>query len=89
MYVLGSRQKEMYRSCFSHIVPDLVDGIVRQSYLSDVFSFGQLIGRVAHLRTRKGLQQLAPSVHSIHAVTDYSWITLLVHLNLCFSGLYH
>ena len=28
MYVLGSRQKEMYRSRFSHIAPDLVDGIV-------------------------------------------------------------
>lgn len=61
MYVLGSRQKEMYRSRFSHIAPDLVDGIVRQSYLSDVFSFGQLIGRVAHLRTTNGLQQLAVS----------------------------
>lgn len=59
MYVLGSCQKEMYRSRFSHIAPDLVDGIVRQSYLSDVFLFGQLIGRVAHLQTNNGLEQLA------------------------------
>ena len=67
MYVLESRHKEMYRIRFSHIAPDLVDGKVRQSYLSDVFSFGQLIGRVAHLRTSKGLQQLAANC------TMYSW----------------
>lgn len=56
-YALSHHQKEVYRSRYSHIAPDLVDGIVPQSFLSDIFSFGQLIKKIVVAHT--GLQQLA------------------------------
>ena len=61
-YVLGHYQKEVYRNRYSHIAPDLVDGIVPQSFLSDVFSLGQVIKKMAMAHT--GLQQLATSCTS-------------------------
>ena len=37
---------------------------------------------------KQGTTATSSQLQCIHAVTDYNWKTLLVHLNLCFSGLY-
>lgn len=58
-YILGPHQRKMYRSRYSHIAPDLVDGIVPQSVLSDVLSLGQIMKKMAMAGTE--LQRLASS----------------------------
>ena len=45
---------------YTQLAPDLLDGIVAQSHLSDVYSLGKLIERIASVATNeKELSQLS------------------------------
>ena len=46
-YKLTEKEKKKYESVHSHIAPDLRDGLCAQSPLSDVYSFGRLLNKVA------------------------------------------
>ena len=46
-YHLLPHDKEAFKSHYPHLAPDMVDGKVRQNVLSDVYSFGKVILRVA------------------------------------------
>ena len=42
-YKLSQKEKEKYRQNHCHIAPDLRDGICKQSFLSDIYSFGRIV----------------------------------------------
>lgn len=48
-YHLLPNHREEYKSRYSHIAPDLIDGRVTQSVFSDVYSFGRVIHKMAAL----------------------------------------
>ena len=58
-YTLEPHEREAFKRRYTQLAPDLVDGIVEQSYLSDVFSFGEVIKKMARSNRSKSLEQLA------------------------------
>ena len=42
-YKLSQKEKEKYKQHHCHIAPDLRDGICKQSFLSDIYSFGRIL----------------------------------------------
>lgn len=57
-YTLLPQQREAYKKRYSHLAPDLVDGRVKQSCLSDVYSFGKLMEKMAPVES-SSIQDLA------------------------------
>lgn len=59
-YHLLPCETETFKTHYPHLAPDLVDGKVRQNVFSDIFSFGQVILRMAVLADNsKTLMQLS------------------------------
>jgi len=59
-YHLLSCEKEAFKTRYPHLAPDLVNGKVRQNVFSDIYSFGQVILRMAVLADNsKTLMQLS------------------------------
>ena len=53
-------ETKTFKTHYSHLAPDLVDGKVRQNAFSDIFSFGQVIVSMAALADySKTLMQLS------------------------------
>ena len=46
LYHLSDEQKQVYKRDHRHIAPDLRDGIVKQSFSTDIYSFGRIIKRI-------------------------------------------
>lgn len=59
-YTLQRHQQKVFKERYSQLAPDLIDGRVTQNALSDVYSFGKLIQRVASVAANgKTLRQLS------------------------------
>ena len=59
-YTLQRHQRKVFKERYTQLAPDLLDGIVAQSHLSDVYSLGKLIERIASVATNgKELSQLS------------------------------
>lgn len=59
-YKLQRHQQKIFKERYSQLAPDLIDGRVTQNALSDVYSFGKLIERVASVAANgKTLHQLS------------------------------
>ena len=43
VYKLSQKEKEKYKQNHCHIAPDLRDGICKQSFHSDIYSFGRIL----------------------------------------------
>ena len=59
-YSLPHHQKKVFKERYTQLAPDLLDGKVAQSFLSDVYSLGKLIERLASAAVNgKALCQLS------------------------------
>ena len=59
-YKLQRHQQKAFKQRYSQLAPDLIDGKVTQNSLSDVYSFGKLIERMASVTTDgKTLRELS------------------------------
>ena len=59
-YTLLPHQRRAFKRQYSQLAPDLIDGKVEQSFLSDVFSFGMLVKKMAKVEgNSKILEDLA------------------------------
>ena len=59
-YKLQYHQQKVFKQRYSHLAPDMVDGKAAQSSLSDVYSLGKLIERMASVpATGKALHELS------------------------------
>ncbi len=55
--VIPRQKREKYRKRHSHIAPEVVEGIAKQSFASDVYSFGRIVYRLGqHVHSDQLLQ---------------------------------
>lgn len=53
-YHLQPMEIKQHKKCYPHLAPDLVDGKVKQSTASDVYSFGRVVQKLSTLSTASG-----------------------------------
>ena len=53
-YTLDPHQRKAFKKHYTQLAPDLIDGMVEQTFLSDVYSFGKLMERMANACSDKG-----------------------------------
>ena len=46
LYTLSAEQKEIYKKCHPQIVPEVRNGVEKQSYCSDMYSFGCVLNHI-------------------------------------------
>lgn len=59
MYKLTEVEKKEYLKAYTHLAPELLLGSCPQSVFTDVFSLGQIIGKVAAISREKQLKSIA------------------------------
>ena len=47
LYRLSTREQKIYQTKYRHIAPELVRGTHKQSFMSDIFSYGVMLSNVA------------------------------------------
>ena len=50
---------ELYKKCYSHLAPDLIDGKVKQTTASDIYSFGQIVQKLSAVTSGKDFAMLS------------------------------
>ena len=58
-YKLSEMEKEEYKKKYTHLAPELIHGASPQSILTDVYSFGHIIGKVATVTASQQLKSVA------------------------------
>ena len=46
LYTLSAEQKEIYKKCHPQIAPEVRNGVEKQSYCSDMYSFGRVLNQI-------------------------------------------
>ena len=46
LYTLSAEQKEIYKKCHPQIVPEVRNEVEKQSYCSDMYSFGRVLNQI-------------------------------------------
>ena len=46
LYELSAEQKEIYKKCHSQIAPEVQNGVEKQSYCSDMYSFRYVLHQI-------------------------------------------
>lgn len=65
---LSQEEKKRYKQEHAHIAPDLCDGPVSQSFLTDIYSFGRIIRKVNGLVIRSNsLAELVKQAMAYHS----------------------
>ena len=85
-YSLSSEQREIYKKEHSQVAPDLRDGLVVQSHLTDIYSFGRIVKRVnsiiIHSSSLQAFCKQIMNYHSSERPTHQLIKEVLCNLNL-------